>query len=347
MSLQSKLQNPIINYPSLLSQISSVTPISSKPLYVFTVQLYDITFTQSFFFRSPPTFILGIKFLTFPSIILPTNYYSLQKRIEIQETRSIYFSYDDLESLRYHIKQTPLCIVLVNKQTGKAFCSSRINLSSFTGDPFLNYEKDYTYPLPRRKMIQMYDENIIQIGEIDISLIIRREYINICPISKCNTKRIIIGAPEQCIDDPYLMKTEILLHGKYNKKNYEYEKEESNKKVFIKEEKKRYNGVYREKFIGEQLKGPDPITMTHNIMNQDENVEEELNHNDLDQTGSSIITTTLVKDNQMYIKPQPQFPISSFEDKSNKEKNSEYMNYDKLMKSTFKTLKLNKNKNTV
>lgn len=346
MSLQSKSENPVISYPSLLSQISSVTPLSLKPLYVFTIQLYDITLSQPFFFYSPPTFILGIKFLTFPSIILQTNFYSLQKRIEIQETRSIYFSYDDLESLRYHIKQTPLCIVLINKQTGKAFCSSRINLSLFSGDPFLNYEKGYTFPLPRRKMIQMYDDKYIQVGEIDVSLIIRREYINISPISKCNTKRIIIGAPEQYIDDPYLMKTEILLHGKYNKKNYEYEKEESNKKVFIKEASKRFNGVYKEKFIGEKLQGPDPITLTHNIINQDENVEKQ-DYSGLDKVNSSVITATLVKDTQMYIKPPPQFPISSFEDKYNKEKKSEYMNYDKLMKSTFKTLKINNNKTTV
>lgn len=347
MSLQSKTENPLLSYPSLLSQISSVTPLSLKPLYVFTIQLYDITLTQPFFFYSPPTFILGVKFLTFPSIILQTNFYSLQKRIEIQETRSIYFSYDDLESLRYHIKQTPLCIVLVNKQTGKAFSSSRINLSLFTGDPYLNYEKDFTFPLPRRKMIQMYDDNYIQVGEIDVSLIIRREYINISPISKSHTKKIIIGAPEQCIDNPYLMKTEILLHGKYGKKNYECEKEESNKKIFIKEENKRFNGVYKEKFIGEKLQGPDPITLTHNIMNQDENVEKQNDDSGVDQTNSSVMTATLVKDTQMYIKSPPQFPISSFEDNSKKEKNSEYMNYDKLMKSTFKTLKLNNNKNTV
>ena len=330
-------QNETISYPSILSQISSYTNNKTKseePLYVLTIAIETISINKRIYFPSPPSFILGAKFLSFPSFQFTTKYYPLQNRIEIKDTKSLYFSYNDLPTLKHFLQITPLYIALIIKQTGKVFCSSHINLSLFSSDAFLNYNNERK-PLPRRKILQIFNEVNDCVGEIDISLIIRREYIKSSQanVSKEYTKRFVYGTPEQCANDPRVMYTDILLNNLYTK-SYEEEKEESDKKLIVKEKgKNRDRGVYKEIFIGEHQKNPDMISLTHNIINTNEEMCKDIEESTVKEREKKT------EGQKKHIKIPSQYPMSNFEIKEDKEYRNEFMNYDKLMKQVYKVNK--------
>ena len=84
------IQNETIPYSSILSQVSAYSnnkTQSQDPLYLLTISIDTIIINKQIYFPSPPFFILGAKFLSFPAIQFDTKYYPLQNRIEINDTK--------------------------------------------------------------------------------------------------------------------------------------------------------------------------------------------------------------------------------------------------------------------
>ena len=107
--------NDTINYNQILSLINNNNNNLTTNLYLFHIKIGNILFKKisdnnSTFFN----FTLAVKFLSFPTLKFNCDFYSYQKRIEINQEKNLYFENNNLKQLTYLIKETPLYILLTS-----------------------------------------------------------------------------------------------------------------------------------------------------------------------------------------------------------------------------------------
>ena len=79
----------------------------------------------------------------------------IKKNIEINQEKNIYFEINNLKQLIYLIKETPLYILLLDNNSKKIICSTKLNLELFANEKFLNYE--YKRPEIRKKSLFLFE----------------------------------------------------------------------------------------------------------------------------------------------------------------------------------------------
>ena len=100
-----------ISYSSLFSQMSqnigniSVNNEEENKIYFFNVLLGSIYYNQPISFYPLPNYIVGIKFLNFPSLKFQGNILPFQHRIEIKDSKSIVFIENNLHLLKKQLKK--------------------------------------------------------------------------------------------------------------------------------------------------------------------------------------------------------------------------------------------------
>jgi hypothetical protein len=116
---------------------------------------------------------LALRFLNFPTLNLEGKLDT--DRIIFNQGKTSFFEMD-LNQLRKILNEEPLYVMLLDLNYGdiKILASSRLNISIFSFDNFL----DYSGPPPpmRRNILKLFDNAHSKVAEFDISLLIRREY---------------------------------------------------------------------------------------------------------------------------------------------------------------------------
>ena len=147
-----------INYKQILSLINNNNNNLTTNLYLFYIKIgknylkKKIADNNSTFFN----FTLAVKFFSFSILKSKYDFYSYQKSIEINQEKNLYFEINNLKQLIYLIKETPLYILLLDNNSKKIICSTKLNIELFVNKKFLNYEQEYKPPEIRIKTFFLF-----------------------------------------------------------------------------------------------------------------------------------------------------------------------------------------------
>ena len=341
--------NDKINYNQILTLINNNNKNLNSPLFLFHIKIGNIIFKKllennSTFFN----FTLAVKFLNFPTLKFNCDFYSYQKRIEINQEKNLYFEFNNLNQLIYLIKETPLFILLLDNNSKKIICSTKLNIEIFANEKFLNYGKEFIPPSPRKKTLFLFEPKFKEaIANIDITLLINRQYLEKKNENyKKNFKDIInpiqIPNPQIYITEPKIIIPEVFLNNIYDEnkkeKKFDFEIYNNEYKKYLKKTASNFNEKDDINFIKNNNQ-PKPIFL-HHFTNEENNYNFDEENNDDSNEEKNVIYK---KADKLYIDVPGKFPKEI--DEIIEEKNLNIINYDKLMKDTYSKIKVQNNKN--
>ena len=348
--------NDTINYNQILSLINNNNNNLTTNLYLFHIKIGNILFKKisdnnSTFFN----FTLAVKFLSFPTLKFNCDFYSYQKRIEINQEKNLYFENNNLKQLTYLIKETPLYILLLDNNSKKIICSTKLNIELFANEKFLNYGQEFKPPEVRKKTLFLFEPKFKEaIANIEISLLISRQYLDKKEknYKNKNYKDLInpiqISNPQIYIVEPKVIIPEVFLNNIYdeNKKekkfdfniNNEYKKYLKNQFQTQDDNNFDLNNFINQKYYNQ----PKPIFL-HHFSNDENNYDNNFNNELNDDESSEEKNVIYKKADKLYIDVPGKFPKEI--DEIIEEKNLNIINYDKLMKDTYSKIKIQNNKN--
>lgn len=183
----------MISYTSIVNQLSSSLCKSKEeqsthssealPIFLFKFNIKTLSLLGHSAIHNKQI-VVSIKFLNYPMFKIPikttaNNTNNKAKiTIEINQSFSLYFKFNPKE-LEDRLKKVPLVIVVVDSVSHKIIASARIHLNVFAKKAFLAFNPSCNpIPNPRRKTIFLFHLSDLNkpIGDIDIAMIIRREY---------------------------------------------------------------------------------------------------------------------------------------------------------------------------
>ncbi len=328
--------NKIIPYSNIIAKF--VNKNDNKPMYLFRIKINSFQIINQINTELPLiNCILAIKFLSFSVIKFECNYYAYQKKIEVNNEKNIFFEYQNSYELRELLRNKPLYIILINKNTKQIICSTNLNISWFSQDFFLNYKNNEIPPPAYKKEIYLLNNNI-PICKGEISLLVRREYYEYYEHYE-EDNLFKLNIPVQSISDK-----KILIPSYFLSENNKKQIEINNKKINFDIEKK----IIKQKEISNNDNfnifefpkySPSPIYYYHNYkVNPDI-----YNDNTFSSLANEIKNAIPIfdnkikekeKDNKLYIEIPPRFPKDKIESNLPK-KELDVINYDELMKKTF------------
>lgn len=362
-----------ISYSSLFSQMSQnidnlpVNNEEENKIYLFNVSLGSIYYNQPISFNLLPNYIVGIKFLNFPSLKFQGNILPFQHRIEIKDSKSIVFIENNLHLLKKQLKNSKLSLVIIDLTQKQIIASAQILLNSFATDQFLNYNSldNFVIPQPKTKNIILFDQiTDAKWGEIEMTLVIRKEYY----FGKSNNKKpnpnyeekttkFYFGIPDEKENHLLTMYAKTLLDpNKINNLQKGWDYEEINKKrdnKFIenepeyKVEERQRHEILKEKFIGKHLPLPNPIYLYHKMkIKQEEDQNEEKEEIPQQQITPSILEKSCKMN---YVKAQNMYQEVSMKDlrektaeyyinERQKRANEGFVNYDQFIRDKLISL---------
>ncbi len=331
--------NKIIPYSNIIAKF--VNKNDNKPMYLFRIKIKSFQIINQINTELPLiNCILAVKFLSFSVIKFECNYYAYQKNIKINNEKNIFFEYQNSYELRELLRNKPLYILLINKNTKQIICSTNLNISLFSQDFFLNYKINEIPPPAYKKEIYLLGGGIL-ICKGEISLLIRREYYEYDEHYE-EDNLFTLNIPVQSISDKKILIPSYFL-SENNKKQKEINNEIINfdiEKINIKQKEINNNDNFN---IFELPKyTPSPIYYYHDYkVNPD--IYNDNTFSSLANEIKNAIPTfekkikEKEKDNILYIEIPPRFPKEKIEiNLTNKE--TDVINYDELMKKTFNNI---------
>ena len=330
--------NKIIPYSNIIAKF--VNKNDNKPMYLFRIKIKSFQIINQINTELPLiNCILAVKFLSFSVIKFECNYYAYQKNIKINNEKNIFFEYQNSYELRELLRNKPLYILLINKNTKQIICSTNLNISLFSQDFFLNYKINEIPPPAYKKEIYLLGGGI-PICKGEISLLIRREYYEYDEHYE-EDNLFTLNIPVQSISDKKILIPSYFLSE--NNKQKEINNEIINfdiEKINIKQKEINNNDNFN---IFEFPKyNPSPIYYYHDYkVNPD--IYNDNTFSSLANEIKNAIPTfekkikEKEKDNILYIEIPPRFPKEKIEiNLTNKE--TDVINYDELMKKTFNNI---------
>ena len=189
----------MINY--LISQLNKakINPFPVKnqpsdlPIFLYEFFVFELYLSSELLkLISQP--ILAFRLLDFPTLTLEGNLNIQRQSIIFNQGKSSFFEMD-LSDLKENLINQPMYVMFLDLNHGniKIIGNCRLNISLFAYDSFLNYGNG-PIPDPRRNILQLFDNTMDQIGEFEMSLIIRREYYKFDKnlVVKENAKTVLI-----------------------------------------------------------------------------------------------------------------------------------------------------------
>ena len=337
--------NKVIPYSNIISKF--VNENDKNPMYLFRIKINTMELINTIDSNnSLINLILAVKFLSFSVIKFECDYYAYQKKIEINNEKSIFFEYKNLYELRELLRNKPLYLILIDKNSKRIICSTNLNIGLFSQDFFLNYDIGEIPPPPYKKEIFFFNNNI-PICKSEISILIRREYYEYENHYKQNNL-FNLHIPVQSISDKKLLIPSYFLSEKQEEKVNNDEKinfdiELNNKK------KKDLNDDNFDIFKKPKFT-PQPIYYHHKYKRNPDIFDDKGFSSLINEIKLNIPTNDTLsidknedsnKNNKLYIKIPPRFPEDKIE-KNLEEKNPEIINYDELMRKTYQGLYKNK-----
>ena len=339
-------KNEKINYNQILNLINNNNNNLNSPLFLFHIKIGNIIFKKLIDYNSTFfNFTLAVKFLNFPTLKFNCDFYSYQKRIEINQEKNLYFEFNNIDQLIYLIKETPLYIILLDNYSKKIICSTKLNIELFAKEKFLNYGKEFEPPFPRKKTLFLFEPKFKEvIANIEITLLINRQYLEKKDKNyKKNFKDFInpiqIPNPQIYIVEPKVIIPEVFLNNIYDEnkkeKKFDFEIYNNEYKKYLKKQISNQDDDDIN-FITQNNNQPKPIFL-HHFSN------EENNNNFIDENDDSNDEKNVIykKADKLYIDIPGEFPKKI--DEIIEEKDLNIINYDKLMKETYSKIKLNNN----
>jgi hypothetical protein len=145
-----------------------------KPVFLFEFFIFDLYIPKEVLdtLKQP---LLSFRLLDFPTQTLEGRIDKQKQIVSFQQGKSCFFEMET-HYLKEYLINEPLYIMLVDMNFGdmKILGSSKVNISIFSYDSFLNYSANP--PRSRRNVLKLYDNTMANIAEFDIALLIRREY---------------------------------------------------------------------------------------------------------------------------------------------------------------------------
>ena len=160
------------NYETI--KIQETLPIFTYEFFVFQL------FLPKQILKTIVNPILAFRFLDFPTQEIPGKISKTDDHIIFNQGKSSFFEME-IEDLKLLLKNEPLYIMLIDNNFGelKIIGTSRVDISIFAFDNFLNYNEVDKKPLARRNILKLFDNCATTICELDMSLLIRRELIKL------------------------------------------------------------------------------------------------------------------------------------------------------------------------
>ena len=224
--------------PSSLQNQQKILPIFLYEFFVFELYLPKELIT---IIKQP---ILAFRLLDFPTLTLEGNVNLAKETIIFNQGKSSFFEMD-LGELKDNLMNQPMYIMFLDLNHGnmKIIGNCRLNISLFAYDSFLEYGNTSKVPLPRRNILQLFDNSMEKIAEFEMSLLIRREYYKFDKNAEINEK----------------MKTVLIKKAKKNRESSKnYVKDKSNY-FFIKgEEKPKIDNKYNLNYVNNNYNQPIP-----------------------------------------------------------------------------------------
>ena len=144
-----------------------------NPMFLYEFFVFDLYIPKEIV-RSINTPVLAFRLLDFPTQSIE-GFKNVEKScISFNQGKSCFFEME-MNRLKNYLLEEPLYIMLMDTNNGnmRVLGSSRVNISIFVYDQFLDYEGDP--PLPRRNLLKLFDNNGHTVGEFDVTLLIKRE----------------------------------------------------------------------------------------------------------------------------------------------------------------------------
>ena len=251
----------MINYLiSSLNKAKSATipnQLHNKPIFLYEFFVFELYLPRELI-RKIKQPLLAFRLLDFPTLTIQGNIAYGKESIVFNQGKSSYFEME-VSELRESLVNQPMYIMFVDLNHGdtKVIASSRLNISIFSYDSFLQYSGDT--PKPRRNILKLFDNALQKVAEFEMSLLIRREYykyeINSFPL---NQEKIFVNNNH--------------LDNKYATSN-------SNEHRFNEETMKK--GTYDRPYSNDlRMKSTDDIMKSDHIrMNVEEKTKKEFNEN--------------------------------------------------------------------
>ena len=180
----------MINYLiSSLNKAKSATipnQLHNKPIFLYEFFVFELYLPRELI-RKIKQPLLAFRLLDFPTLTIQGNIAYGKESIVFNQGKSSYFEME-VSELRESLVNQPMYIMFVDLNHGdtKVIASSRLNISIFSYDSFLQYSGDT--PKPRRNILKLFDNALQKVAEFEMSLLIRREYykyeINSFPLNQ-------------------------------------------------------------------------------------------------------------------------------------------------------------------
>ena len=156
----------------------------STQIFLYEFFVFEL-YTPREIFKTIRNPILAFRLLDFPTLSIEGDINREKEMITFNQGKSSFFEME-LEILKDYLINEPLYVMFIDLFKGdmKILGSSRVNISIFNNDQFLNYEE--IPPKPRRNLLKLFDKEQVVVAEFDISLLIKREYF------KYDTKEEIV-----------------------------------------------------------------------------------------------------------------------------------------------------------
>ena len=189
----------MINYLiSSLNKAKSATipnQLHNKPIFLYEFFVFELYLPRELL-RKIKQPLLAFRLLDFPTLTIQGSIVHAKESIVFNQGKSSYFEME-VSDLKEALINQPMYIMFVDLNHGdtKVIASSRLNISLFSYDSFLQYTGDT--PKPRRNILKLFDNTLQKVAEFEMSLLIRREYykyeINNFPL---NQEKIIVNNPQ-------------------------------------------------------------------------------------------------------------------------------------------------------
>jgi hypothetical protein len=173
--------NHIINY--LINQMNKSKDTSSenipkedKPVFLYEFFIFEL-YTPKEILTNMKQPLLSFRLFDFPTQTLEGKIDLEKECIIFNQGKSCFFEME-AEYLKEYLRSEPLYIMFIDMNHGdmQIIGSSKVNVSIFGYDNFLNYNNEM--PKPRRNILKLFDNAMTVVAEFDIALMIRREYFS-------------------------------------------------------------------------------------------------------------------------------------------------------------------------
>lgn len=159
-------------------KIDNKEDIKNKNIFLYEFFAFEVFIPLSILklIRQPA---LSIRLFDFPTQTIQGKIDEKKARIIFNQGKNSFFEFD-LKKLKESLNNQKLYVMLLDLNYGeiKIIASSKVDISIFSFNNFLNYDLNLL-PKAKRNVLKLFDNANLSVAELDLALLIRREYLNL------------------------------------------------------------------------------------------------------------------------------------------------------------------------